>query len=204
MPVLKKRNLDCLSILYARQDPRERNICAFCILQIVCICGYRLYFSQGQNIFGALGVSSMDVVGMAREAICRAPCLTFCPPPEPRFLQQHTRLPQHTDDLRAACFIPVHSAWSRCSHGSQTAGSGPEFKCAPGPWSRSTGPALEAMYCSSQIALALPQQPAPEGSVVGPTCKVMRLSMGFITKRGWWQQPGLALGWLVPGTGGHA
>lgn len=182
MPVLKKRNLDCLSILYARQDSREINICAFCILQIVCICGYRLYFSQGQNIFGVLGVSSRDVwVAMAREAICRAPCLSFCPPPEPRFLQQHTRLPQHTAGLRAACFTPVQSAWNRCPHGSQAAGSEPGFKCAPGPWTRSTGPALEAIYCSS---LALPQQPAPEGSVVGLTCKVMRLYMGFITKRG--------------------
>lgn len=156
----------------------------FACCRLCVSVGTDFIFHKARIFFGALGVSSMNVVGMAREAICRAPCLTFCPPPEPRFLQQHTRLPQHIADLRAACSTPVQSAWNRCPHGSQTAGSGPGFKCAPGPWSRSTGPALEAMYCSSQIALALPQQPAPEGSVVGPTCKVMRLSMGFITKRG--------------------
>lgn len=95
---------------------------------------------------------------MVKESSCRAPCLTFCPLPEPRLLQQHTSLPQHLAVLRAACCTPVQSAWSRCPHGSHTAGSGPGSKCAPGPWTRNTGPALEAVYCSSQIALALPQQ----------------------------------------------
>lgn len=84
-------------------------------------------------------------VGMVKEASCRALCLTFCPPPEPRlFAAAHQPA---LADLRAACFTPVQSAWSSAwsPDGSQTAGLDPGFKCAHGPWNRSTGPALGAM-----------------------------------------------------------
>lgn len=121
----------------------------------------------------------MDVCRYGEEASCSTLCLTAFPPPEPRLLQQHTSLPQNVAGLRAACFTPVQSAWNRQSDCRVRA----QVKCAPGPCSSSTGPALQAMYCSSLISLALPQQPAPLGLVVGTACGMMEPIVGFITER---------------------
>lgn len=99
MLVLKKRNLDCLSILYARQNlQREKCMCFLYttdrVFICVCICSYRLLFSEGQIIFWELGVGSMDVGRYGEGSKLQSPVpYLLSSPRAPGSLQQHTSLP---------------------------------------------------------------------------------------------------------------
>lgn len=136
----------------------------------VCICGYRLYFSEGQIIFWALGVSSMDV-GREGEASNLQSPTPYCLP-SPR-----AQAPAAARSCSQGCLLyPSAVCMEQVPSWESDCWGRARVQVCSWPWTRSTAPAFEAMYCSSQ--------PAPVGSVVGPACEVMELYMGFVTKRG--------------------
>lgn len=140
--------------------------------------------------------------GMAGKAICSTPCLY---PEGGRGLLPFPRALA----LAAACQSAPAQSWSQGCLLQPAAAQGAAGSVGPlgarwwvgvGAWSapgpagawfglgsltRSTGPALVVTNRGSQIASALPQQPPPVGSVVGPTGKEMGLYISFLTRR-WW------------------
>lgn len=112
---------------------REKCMCflraADCVFMCVCICGYRLHFSEGQIIFWVLGVSSMDVGRYGEGSKLQSPMLYLLSSPRAQAVTAaHQPAPA---GLGAARFTPVQSAWNRHPDGSQTIGSEPGFM-APG------------------------------------------------------------------------
>lgn len=117
LSVLKRRNLDWLSILCPRQDSTETqtDICFLYtadtfVYLCVCVSVGTDSFSEGQIALWRLGVSGMCVGRDGGESNLQhpmpLPCRVgedFCPSPEPYLLLQHASLPQHRAGPRAAC-----------------------------------------------------------------------------------------------------